>query len=572
MSDLFLLSPTDYSSIATGAGDNKYGEEEYLKTDDPNANSPSAEELVKTFSIDRYPVRMQCDGATDLMEEYNAHFQRKMVYDLLKRRFMYENKDKMNEVWIDYYDMPVCFGWKDFAIVTGLRCYPPPLSQVIPTLTLKKAPRTPKKDKGKSSDCDDLVSLVGPSFKNINLMEALKDCPSVACSDQSRVEDVIFFTSRSVQPLSDPKVVNRIKMELFGATTITRKIILDDGLVIIDDGSGSGAAVGANDAPLTVFETTSHYDYDHTGYTDFVTSSECSACKCQDCKVKHDGVINVINALTASIKKMTSKRGIIPSKRISYSYTPLEIKVAKRKKKDISKASSSIKKRKIAMPLSLSCTAVQFTRATGEQHELKKVNVTVGVTNEEHNITVDNPSTASKEEEEMKPSEVSRNEECLINIIKGFSIPAFLPWNLIDEVYILINCGDEFHWVLAIVILKERRIRVYDSMSRRRRSGPSFEIQKLAKLLPTYLDMSGFLHQKVRTDWSTIEAYQDKMGNPFDVQYVEGITQQIIGILDCSPFVAAYAKYLSDGLQVPKDVLDARIFHKRYAALLWKYG
>ncbi|PHT78591.1 hypothetical protein T459_16643 [Capsicum annuum] len=50
----------------SGAEDNEQEEEEPFKRDDPNANSPSAEELVKTFSIDHYPVRMQCDGATDL--------------------------------------------------------------------------------------------------------------------------------------------------------------------------------------------------------------------------------------------------------------------------------------------------------------------------------------------------------------------------------------------------------------------------------------------------------------------------------------------------------------------------
>ncbi|PHT45000.1 hypothetical protein CQW23_14158 [Capsicum baccatum] len=115
--------------------------------------------------------------------------------------------------------------------------------------------------------------------------------------------------------------------------------------------------------------------------------------------------------------------------------------------------------------------------------------------------------------------------------LTGFSIPAGLPWQLIDEVYIPINCANEFYWVLAVVVLKKKRIRVYDSMSRRRRFGLSFEIQKLDKILPTYLDMSGFLDQKVRSDWSTIEAYRDKMGNPFDVQYVEGIAQQTIGIL-----------------------------------------
>ncbi|KAF3619892.1 hypothetical protein FXO38_32675 [Capsicum annuum] len=109
-------------------------------------------------------------------------------------------------------------------------------------------------------------------------------------------------------------------------------------------------------------------------------------------------------------------------------------------------------------------------------------------------------------------------------------------------------------------------------MSRRRHFGPSSGIQKLAKILPTYLDMSGFLGQKVRTDWSTIEAYRNKMGNPFDVQYVEGIAQQIIGILGCDLFIAAYAEYLSDVLQVPNDGLDVRLLCKIYAALLWKYG
>ncbi|PHU05410.1 hypothetical protein BC332_26232 [Capsicum chinense] len=115
---------------------------------------------------------------------------------------------------------------------------------------------------------------------------------------------------------------------------------------------------------------------------------------------------------------------------------------------------------------------------------------------------------------------------------------AGLPWHLVDEVYSLINYGDEFHWVLVVVVLKERHIRVYDSMSRRRCSEPSSEIQKLAKILATYLDMSGVLDQKVHTDWSTIEVYRDKMANPFNVKYVDRISQQTIGILDCSSFVS----------------------------------
>ncbi|KAF3660837.1 hypothetical protein FXO37_13202 [Capsicum annuum] len=115
-------------------------------------------------------------------------------------------------------------------------------------------------------------------------------------------------------------------------------------------GSGSGATVGANDAPLEIFETIKHYDYDHTSFTDFAPLSECSACKCQNYKAKYNGVINAINTLTTSVKELTSNSGVILSKMISYPYTSLEIKAARRRRKEFSKALSSIEKRKIATP------------------------------------------------------------------------------------------------------------------------------------------------------------------------------------------------------------------------------
>ncbi|PHU03502.1 hypothetical protein BC332_28753 [Capsicum chinense] len=235
---------------------------------------------------------------------------------------------------------------------------------------------------------------------------------------------------------------------------------------------------------------------------------------------------------------MTSKRGVIPSKRISYPNTLLEIKAIKRRRKDTSKLSSIIRKSNIATPLSLSFTDEDVT-----------------ATVEEHNIIVDNPSTAFKDEEKVDLISLGElknypfegfniSDEALkklIQLINDYSewiADGFLkhhadsvPWYLVDEVYIPINCGDEIYWVLVVIVLKERRIRAYHSVSRRTRSGPSTEIQKLAKILPTYLDMSGFLDQKIRTDWSMIEAYRDKMANLFDVQYVDGISQQNIGNL-----------------------------------------
>ncbi|PHU06590.1 hypothetical protein BC332_23079 [Capsicum chinense] len=78
--------------------------------------------ILREQKLDAY-FRDRCFGKyLDLLEDNNACFKMKMVYELLKCRFMYENKDKMDEVWINYYGVPVCFGWKEFVIVTGIKC------------------------------------------------------------------------------------------------------------------------------------------------------------------------------------------------------------------------------------------------------------------------------------------------------------------------------------------------------------------------------------------------------------------------------------------------------------------
>ncbi|PHU10620.1 hypothetical protein BC332_22480 [Capsicum chinense] len=406
----------------SGAEYDKHGEEEYFKRDDADANSPSTKELVKDFSIDHYPVRMQdsCfEKYLDLPEDNNARFQMKMVYELLKRRFMYENKDKMDEVWINYCGMPVCFSWKEFAIITELKCYPP--SQAIPILTQKQAPRTPKKGKGKSCDRDDLVSIVGPSFKNKNLIEALKGKGLSKKHKQSLClvwfvhnilwardvnnnisldlikfsEDLEAFKSypwgyesfkMTVKYLLTPLVPKTVNLYGFPGAFMAwafeaipylrQQVNNQEGvfcprilrwlsaktdkntkfLDLFNLPKDAGAAVGANDAPHTVFKA-NHYE------------------------AKHDVVVNAINALTASVKELTSKRGLIPSKRILFLSAPLEIR-AKRRRRVISRALSGIQKSKIITPLSV-CYTEQRTMSKGEQHELKKVDVEE-VTTEQH--------------------------------------------------------------------------------------------------------------------------------------------------------------------------------------------
>ncbi|PHU11764.1 hypothetical protein BC332_18694 [Capsicum chinense] len=297
-------------------------------------------------------------------------------------------------------------------------------------------------------------------------------------------------------------------MELFGTTTIIRKIILEGGLVVVDDGnrSGSGAIVGDNDPSLTIFETISHYDYDHTGCTDFspdfATSSECSVCKLEATAEEHN---IIVDNLSTTSKKEEKVEPVSSGEQKNYPFEGFNISDEAPKK---------------------------LTQLINDYSEW----IADGLLKHHTGRYC------------LQQPDVSQNEECLINIIKGFTITSGLLWHLVDEVYISINCGDEFHWVLVVVVLKEKLIRVYDSILRRRRFGLSSEIQKLANILPTYLDMSGFFDQKVHTDWSMIEAYRDKMGNLFDIQYVEGIAQQTIGIMDCDLHVAAYAEYLRDGL------------------------
>ncbi|PHT58041.1 hypothetical protein CQW23_00404 [Capsicum baccatum] len=118
---------------------------------------------------------------------------------------------------------------------------------------------------------------------------------------------------------------------------------------------------------------------------------------------------------------------------------------------------------------------------------------------------------------------------------------------MVDEVYVPINYGKEFYWVLAVIVLKERLIRVNDSLSSKRKKEPPIEIQKLAVMLPTYLSDNDFYDKTQQTDWPSLEA-------------------------DCGVFVCAYAEILSEGRQVHSCGFDAASQRVHYASLLWHYG
>ncbi|KAM3285217.1 hypothetical protein P3S67_024016 [Capsicum chacoense] len=109
----------------------------------------------------------------ELFEDRTLHFSMSMVYGLLKCKIKYmgddkdskEHRRKMDEVWINYCGMPVCFGLKEFAIVTGLRCD-------RPEEPLRNTPQRVQQMQGKKNG---LLDIVGPSYKGENLMADLEN-------------------------------------------------------------------------------------------------------------------------------------------------------------------------------------------------------------------------------------------------------------------------------------------------------------------------------------------------------------------------------------------------------------
>jgi len=139
----------------------------------------------------------------------------------------------------------------------------------------------------------------------------------------------------------------------------------------------------------------------------------------------------------------------------------------------------------------------------------------------------------STQEHIDRASAVSVYERSITNIIKGFEIPAALPWHLVDDVYISVNCGGQFHWVLAVVELKNRVIRVYDSSLGSRKKAIPHEIKMLSKMLPSYLMDSGFFEKTERTNFVDCDAYKDNNSGslleaqvPFMVEFAQDIMQQ----------------------------------------------
>ncbi|XP_075092476.1 uncharacterized protein LOC142172704 [Nicotiana tabacum] len=169
---------------------------------------------------------------------------------------------------------------------------------------------------------------------------------------------------------------------------------------------------------------------------------------------------------------------------------------------------------------------------------------------------------------------VAKEEDVVCEYIRGYRLLANVPWHTVDNVLIPVNLKDKLHWVLVVVSFKERCIKVYDSY---RSAGHDAyvvsEIDKLAKLVPLYLSISGFYRDSQGIDWFTYSAYTDKSHNgPFEVFFISNLPQQKAGSMDCGVHVATYAKFLSTIGEIPQTTFDSNLLRQRYGALLWDYA
>ncbi|PHT30627.1 hypothetical protein CQW23_29807 [Capsicum baccatum] len=68
-------------------------------------------------------------------------------------------------------------------------------------------------------------------------------------------------------------------------------------------------------------------------------------------------------------------------------------------------------------------------------------------------------------------------------------------------------------------------------------------------------------------DWVNLEAYRDKI-----TQRTQFLNEHPFEVEDCGVFVAGYAEYLSEGINVPSDGFEAEYHRMCYTTLLRKYG
>ncbi|KAG5595865.1 hypothetical protein H5410_037097 [Solanum commersonii] len=274
--------------------------------------------------------RNSCFGHfLNLPENNNTRFQMTMVYELLKRRFIFQNPEKNDEDLINYYGMPLFFGRREFAIVSGLKCHPP--SEPVPEFIVKKEPRRRKKG-GKeetiqSTEEHDLMSLVGTSFKNPDLIYLL----NVEDTPRKHKESLcLLWFVHNVLLATDLNNNISLKWAFNNYPWGHESFELTVKYLLKPLGPKTNNLFGF----LWAFMVDGHGIDAGAGQDQGATSyRRCSGFLCEKCKNQDEDSIMYLQTLSQAVNEFKNKRGggvkVIPSKNVRHPYTPQ----AKRRKK-----------------------------------------------------------------------------------------------------------------------------------------------------------------------------------------------------------------------------------------------
>ncbi|KAF3668147.1 hypothetical protein FXO37_09684 [Capsicum annuum] len=285
----------------------------------------------------------------------------------------------MDEIWINYCGMPVCFGLQEFAIVMGLRCHH------LEELPIAKGiPRKRSKARKYKKKINELFDIARRGYKASDLLTDLMDKtipkrlghlkPFLPSESKSSIAQHVtqkiarlmqlvvypwivptqkesmmtsYITLGHVDTIADPTVA-LINKELAGAITIRRAVgqgqpnveASHDQPTKADLGTSSGGVVGVGgryaDAATTYDDE--HVDaqekidmFKNTPFHPYTTPSQpsppsCSHCECEEWKDSQDKLFEKVEAISKAIEEFKSKK-------IREPYTPTVL--VKRKKKTI---------------------------------------------------------------------------------------------------------------------------------------------------------------------------------------------------------------------------------------------
>ncbi|KAF3627034.1 hypothetical protein FXO37_30065 [Capsicum annuum] len=282
----------------------------------------------------------------------------RMVYGLLKHRIKYVRDDKdseegvknMDEIWINYCGMLICFGLQEIAIVTGLRCDRPeePITKANRTAKPPQAHKgkalsqqPPNKSNKRKGKIDGLLEISGRGYKALNLIIDLKD-KTIPKHYREKLFLVWFVYSviltRDINKVMDyPDEVSHSRMFRWLAAKNNTRIKEANLFNLPDDvvhwGAFSGGVAGGVDVGGRHADATPSHDVEHV-----------------DAREKINMFHNtpLTEAITKVVKELKTKRGVIPSKKVKESYSSTT--AVRRKKRAISQVLSNQKSKKITTP------------------------------------------------------------------------------------------------------------------------------------------------------------------------------------------------------------------------------